>query len=365
MNALLQTDEMFSIEPNKDIQYLQEFIIDSRIISEIYGLDNKEQEKITEIFRMRIPQYYLNLIEKPYDPIWLQAIPDIRELDDDGLQEDPFWEDNPRFSPVPNLTHRYPDRALFFVTDQCPLYCRFCMRKRKTQRGSKVNQETISQGIDYIKSTTKIREVILSGGDPFMLPKKTLFQILSDLHSLDHVEIIRIHTRMPCVMPQKVTEELSQMLSLFHPLFVVVHFNHPCEITKEASFALKLLSDAGIPLANQSVLLRGINDDTNIIKDLCLKLIKNRVRPYYLHQADPVHGTDHFRTRVEKGVEIIQQLNGRISGLAIPKFVVDGPGGGGKIPLQPNHDQHIFEDRVILKNCDGDTMIYPQVSLDS
>ncbi|MGK5093158.1 KamA family radical SAM protein [Deltaproteobacteria bacterium TL4] len=343
------------------LEALKGAIQSSEELARRLSLNEESQAQITKTYKVRVPEYYLNLIQSPHDPIWKQAIPDLHELDEDHLPEDPFEEDASYYSPTPHLTHRYPDRALLLVTDVCPMYCRYCMRKRKTQKKGGVSQQTVLQGIDYIRKTPQIREVILSGGDPMMLSDRRLEEILQALHQIPHLDLIRIHTRMPCVQPQRITPELGAMLSSFHPLFIVVHFNHPRELTPEASQALSYLADSGIPLSNQSVLLKGVNDDPQVMKQLCLGLLKRRVRPYYLHQADLVHGTDHFRTRVETGVEIIRQLQGQISGLAIPQFVIDGPGGGGKVPLMPDQGQQITEKFVILKNCEGKTMIYPQI----
>ena len=348
------------VSETNGIKALKDAVWTEQELSHQLNFDFAEQREVIRTYRMRVPKYYLNLIEHQDDALWKQAIPDRRELEKDNLVEDPFLEDSPQYSPVPNLTHRYPDRALLLVTDRCPMYCRYCTRKRKTQKNANVTWDSVQQGIDYIRKTPQLREVILSGGDPLMLSDDRLRRILEALKSIPHIEVLRIHTRTPCVLPQRVTEELTKMLSTFHPLYVVVHFNHPREITPESSLALRYLADSGIPLSNQSVLLKGINDDPEIIKELCGKLLKNRVRPYYLHQADLVHGTDHFRTRVETGLAIIQDLQGQISGLAIPQYVIDGPGGGGKIPLQPR-GQEVLEDKVILKNCDGESMIYPQV----
>ncbi|MBF0352214.1 MAG: KamA family radical SAM protein [SAR324 cluster bacterium] len=346
------------------VDALKQVISRETVLSQQLKLDVEQLRAITREYRVRIPEYYLNLIEAPDDPIWKQSVPDERELDSDNLPEDPFLEDDPHYSPVPHLTHRYPDRVLLLVTDQCPMYCRYCMRKRKTQKHGGVTRSTIQQGIAYIQRTPAVREVILSGGDPLMLADSLLERILRQIRAVEHVEILRIHTRMPCVLPQRVTPELARMIARFHPLFMVVHFNHPRELTPEAKTALGYLADAGIPLNNQSVLLKGVNDDPVVLRTLCLELLKSRVRPYYLHQADLVHGTDHFRTRVETGLEIMRSLRGQISGLAVPQYVLDGPGGGGKIPLYPDDQQVVLEEKVILKNCDGGNMEYPQVAKD-
>lgn len=348
-------------QTSQGISALKESVKNGQALAKQLGITPEEVLLVTKKYRVRVPQYYLSLIESENDPIWRQAIPSLHELTEDGLAEDPFAEDDPQYSPVPHLTHRYPDRVLLLVTDVCPMYCRFCMRKRKTQKGQPITKKSIEDGIAYIRETPQVREVILSGGDPLMLTDRRLDQILSQLRKIPHLEIIRIHTKMPCVQPQRVTPALAQMIAAHCPVFMIVHFNHPREITPQSSLALKYLADAGIPLNNQSVLLKDVNDDVAVQRELCLKLLHNRVRPYYLHQADLVHGTNHFRTRVEKGLEIIQQLRGQISGLAVPQYVIDGPGGGGKIPLYPDIGQTVNEQQVVLKNCEGGEMIYPQV----
>lgn len=316
---------------SKGIQALQEHVSDPEFLASHFNLDSHDQALVAKKYRVRIPQYYLNLIQHPDDPIGKQALPSMEELSEDDLPEDPYLEDDPRYSPVPHLTHRYPDRVLLLVTDVCPMYCRFCMRKRKTQRGASITKETIMQGIDYIRNTPQVREVILSGGDPLMLADHKIESLLEQIHSIPHVDVVRIHTKMPCVEPRRITPELAQRLGKYPPMYLIVHFNHPREITPQAEEALSLLANAGICLGNQSVLLKGVNDDAEVMKELCLKLLKNRVRPYYLHQGDLVHGTNHFRTRVETGLQIVGKLRGQITGLAVPQFVVDAPGGEGSI----------------------------------
>jgi lysine 2,3-aminomutase len=319
-----------------------------------------DADAVNQEYRMRIPTYYLGLIEKEGDPIWLQSVPDARELDDDNLPEDPLAEDKPENSPVPHLTHRYPDRVLLLVTDRCPMYCRYCTRKRKTLKGSGVGSETIQQGIDYIAAHPEVRDVIISGGDPLMLSDEKLRSILARLRAIPHVQILRVHSRMPCVQPQRVTKELAEMIGSFKPVFMNVHFNHPREVTDEAKRALDLLADAGIPLGNQTVLLRGVNDDPKVMMELNHKLLMCRVKPYYLYQADMVKSTDHLRTRVEDGIAIIQALRGWTSGLAVPQYVIDGPDGGGKIPIVPQYLQKLDSDEVILQNYQGRRIVYQQ-----
>lgn len=291
------------------------------------GVDLAEVERVHDVFPLRISRHYLDLIEEPGDPIWLQAMPDIRELSDEGFA-DPLAEEAD--SPVPYLTHRYPDRVLLRVTDTCASYCRFCTRRWKIADPDPVPPEVIQTAIDYIRAHPEVRDVIVSGGDPLMLSDSRLEGILSDLRAIPHVEIIRIGTRVPVTLPERVTPELCDMLRRFHPLYVNTHFNHPREITPESARACGLLADAGIPLGNQSVLLKGVNDTPEVMTELVQKLLTIRVRPYYIYQADLVRGTDHFRTSVQTGLDIIRALRGHTSGLAVPHYVIDAPGGGGR-----------------------------------
>jgi len=285
---------------------------------------------------MRINPYYLSLIQKKGDPLWLQAIPDIRELENDsGAEPDPLGEESQ--SPVPNLIHRYPDRVLFLVSDKCALYCRHCMRKRRVGHASAITRDTIDQGIAYIQSNPAVKEVILSGGDPFLLSDEGLKKILHQIRLIPHVDILRIHTRVPCTLPHRVTYKLAQMLKQFHPIYINIQFNHPDEITSEASEACLRLADAGIPLGSQTVLLKGVNDDADVLEHLMRNLLRIRVKPYYLHHGDPVCGAAHFRTSIEKGLEIMRSLYERMPGIGIPQYVIDLPKGGGKIPLIPDY----------------------------
>jgi len=306
---------------------------------------------------MRINPYYLSLIKEPNDPLWLQAVPDFRELNDPLGLEDPLNEEEQ--SPVPNITHRYPDRVLFLVSSQCAMYCRFCTRKRKVGRSLTVTEETIALGIEYIGRHREVRDVLLSGGDPLLLTDKSIEHILKALRQIPHVEIIRIGTRVPCTLPQRITIRLVNMLKKYHPLYINTHFNHPIEITPEAAKACGRLADAGIPLGCQTVILRGVNDDAAIMKQLMQGLLRIRVRPYYLYQADLTQGTGHFRTPVDKGLEIIEALRGHTSGLCVPTFVVDVPGGGGKTPLLPNYLLRREEDTLVLRNYQNNVYSYP------
>jgi lysine 2,3-aminomutase len=281
-------------------------------------------------------------------------------LQDEQSPEDPLHEDED--SPVPRLTHRYPDRVLFLITDRCPMYCRFCTRKRMVGRASDITEKTIEMGIEYIRQHPEIRDVLLSGGDPLMVSDAKLEHIVSSLRAIQHLQVIRIGTKFPCVLPSRITENLCNMLKKYHPIYVNTHFNHPREITPEAKEACERLVNAGIPVGCQTVLMKGVNDDPAVMKDLMHKLLMMRVRPYYLYQADLTRGTNHFRTRVEVGLQIIQALRGHTTGFAVPQFVIDAPGGGGKIPLMPEYVQKFDANEIVLKNFEGKEYRYPQVN---
>ncbi len=320
------------------------------------------QETIAK-FPLSITPYYLSLIDTENyenDPIYKQAFPSISELQvGDFEMRDPLDED--KDSPVPGITHRYPDRVLFQVSPICSMYCRHCTRKRKVGDESLLpNREQLSRGIRYIRNTTAVRDVLLSGGDPLLQSDESLDWILTELRNIPHVEVIRIGTRIPVVLPYRVTEGLVAILKKHHPLWVNTHFNHPREITESSKEALSKLSDAGIPLGNQTVLLAGINDSPVIIKKLVHKLVQNRVRPYYLYQCDLSEGLNHFRTPVGKGVEIMESLIGHTSGFAVPSYVIDAPGGGGKIRIAPNYLVSWSHDKVVLRNFEGVITTYEE-----
>ena len=282
---------------------------------------------------MRINPYYLSLICGKGDPLWIQAVPDIREVEIDSFSSDPQHEH--RWSPVPNLVHRYPNRALIIVSNQCALHCRHCFRKRLVGRPGIVTPEIIKDGIDYIQNTPTINEVILSGGDPLLLEDHQLEVLLNRIRAIRHVEVIRIHSRVPCTLPQRITPDLVAVLKKYHPLYFNTQFNHPDEMTPQATAACTLLLDAGIPMGCQSVLLKGVNDSPETMQNLWQALLKIRVKPYYLHHADPVKGTTHLRTTIACGLSIMQTVRSQISGMGIPQYVVDLPEGGGKIPVPP------------------------------
>lgn len=330
-------------------------------VADVFGLDPQSIRKVAEQFKIRINPYYLSLIKAKGDPLYRQMVPDPLELEDAacGVQ-DPLSEDAD--SPVPGVVHRYPDRVLFLVSHECASYCRFCTRKRMVGEISKMPPDFVEKGLGYIREHPEIRDVVVSGGDPLLLSDERLNYILGAIRIIPHVEIIRIGTRVPCVLPQRVTAALVRMLKKHHPLFMNVHFNHPDEITPKSAKALNRLADAGIPLGNQTVLLKGVNDDPLVMRKLMQKLVSCRVRPYYIYQADAVAGTAHLRTRVEKGLEIIRDgLRGWTSGLAVPHFVIDSPEGGGKVPLLPAYVASINDQEVVLRNYEGKRHVYRQV----
>jgi len=322
----------------------------------------EDDPKILKELRMAITPYYLSLIDPhdPYDPIRKQAIPTIHELHISSSDlVDPLHEDVD--SPVPGLTHRYPDRVLFLVTENCSMYCRHCTRKRFAGHHDKAPPQTqIDKCIEYIRETPAIRDVLLSGGDALLISDKKLEDILVRLKEIPHVEIIRIGSRTPVVMPQRITPELCEMIKKYHPIWFNTHFNHSNEITEDSKRACEMLADAGIPLGNQSVLLRGVNDCIHVMKKLVQDLVKIRVRPYYIYQCDLSVGIEHFRTRVSQGIEIIEGLRGHTSGLCVPTFVVDAPGGGGKIPVMPDYTISQGNKRVVLRNFEGVITTYEE-----
>ena len=312
--------------------------------------------------RMAITPYYLSLIDPtdPFDPIRRQCVPTAKELvaaPEDQL--DPLHEDAD--SPVRGLTHRYPDRVLLLITDQCSMYCRHCTRRRFAgQHDCSLPAEQIDRCIEYIREHEEVRDVLLSGGDALMVSDERLRYILTKLRAIEHVEIIRIGSRTPVVLPQRITPQLCALLKEFHPLWLNTHFNHPNEITADSAKACAMLADAGIPLGNQSVLLAGVNDCVHVMTTLVHELVKLRVRPYYIYQCDLSMGLKHFRTPVSKGIEIIEALRGHTSGFAVPTFVVDAPGGGGKIPVMPNYLISESPSRVVLRNFEGVITSYTQ-----
>lgn len=322
-----------------------------------------ELQEVTRNFRMGTTPYYLALSDPadPHDPIARQSLPAIEEyLYQNTGEDDPLREER---SPVPGLTHRYPDRVLLVISNTCSMYCRHCTRKRIMGEGA-VRRVDLDRMIDYVASHPEIRDVIVSGGDPLMLSTPRLEEVLSRVRAIRHVQIIRIGTRVPCVLPQRVDAELCAMIAKYHPVWINVQFNHPRECTAEATRACDMLLRAGVPLNNQSVLLRGVNDDAETMRALIHGLLRMRVRPYYLFQCDPVRGSEHFRTSIAKGIEILEQLRGHTSGLSVPTYVIDLPGGGGKVPVGPEYLMHYDEraGRAVLRNFQGRVFEYADPS---
>ena len=334
-------------------------------VADRFGADVAEREIDVEAlapafenFQMRITPAALDLIQEPGDAIWNQYVPTTQELDVVDGVIDSLDEDGD--SPVPNITHRYPDRVLFLVSPVCASYCRFCTRRRKVGDPEKIPLNQYDSAFEYIASHPEIRDIILSGGDPMMLSDRRLEYIFQKLRAIPHVEIIRIGSRITSHLPERITPEFCEMVKKYHPVYMNTHFDHPSELTPAAVAALGRLADAGVPLGCQTVLLRGVNDDPVIMKELMQKLMKARVRPYYIYMADQVAGGEHFRTTVEKGLEIIKALRGWTSGLAVPHFVIDAPGGGGKVPLLPEYVEEINEDEVVFRNYEGKRFVYKQ-----
>ncbi|MCP4752499.1 MAG: lysine 2,3-aminomutase, partial [Proteobacteria bacterium] len=306
--------------------------------------------------------YYASLIDRKYRRcvIRLQAVPRILETGDDADDyDDPLHEDVD--SPVPGITHRYPDRVLFLIAHMCSMYCRHCTRRRMVGiEDQHLNRKQIDRGIEYIHSHTAVRDVLLSGGDPFVLSDNRLEYVLKKLREIEHVEIIRLGSRTPVVLPQRITDSLVGMLRKYHPLYLNTHFNHPREITQQSMEACARLADAGISLGNQTVLLRDVNDCPYIMKKLVQELLAIRVKPYYIYQCDLSRGISHFRTSITKGMEIMENLRGHTTGMGVPTFVVDAPGGGGKIPVMPNYLLSQSDRRLVLRNYEGVITTYTQ-----
>jgi lysine 2,3-aminomutase len=314
---------------------------------------------------LAVTPYFASLMDpiNPNCPIRRQGIPRIEEIHlSKNEMVDPLGEDT--HSPVPGLVHRYPDRVLLLVTDQCAVYCRYCTRRRLV--GS--NERSITQGnfeevLKYLKSHRKVRDVLLSGGDPLLLENERLEEMLSRLRAIPHIELLRIGTRVPVTLPQRITSGLVRMLKKYHPLMISIHFTHPKEITDQVRRACSELADGGIPLGSQTVLLKGINDKPYIMKKLVQELLKIRVRPYYIYQCDLAMGTEHFRTSVATGIQIMEKLRGHTTGYAVPTYVVDAPGGGGKIPLQPDYVVSKGRGKIVLRNYEGKVFEYPEPNI--
>ena len=334
-------------------------------LSQIISLGEQEQEEITlslKRFRMAISPYFASLMdpEDPACPLRRQAVPSINETYAYPWEmKDPLNEEDD--SPVPCIVHRYPDRVLFLVTQQCAMYCRHCVRRRFVgDEDLAVTKAEKDRAIDYIAGRPEVRDILISGGDPLSMSDGDLEYIISRLKNIKHVEVIRIGTRVPAVMPMRITPALLDMLKKYHPIWMNLHFNHPNELTRQSLKACADLADAGIPLGNQSVLLKNINDNTETMKELLLKLVQARIRPYYVYQCDLFEGSEHFRTKIESGLEIIRNLTGNISGFAIPRYVLDAPNGGGKVPLNPDYIISLDDQKIELNNYEGRAYTYPQ-----
>jgi lysine 2,3-aminomutase len=333
-------------------------------IEKVVPLDESERKALQSsgLFRVDITPYFISLIDPndPNDPVRKQIIPRSDEMQAfTAMMEDSLAED--RHSPVPGLVHRYPDRVLMLVTTQCASYCRYCTRSRIVgDPGQTFSRQEFEAQIEYLKRTPQVRDVLLSGGDPLVLAPKILEEILTRLREIPHIEIVRIGSRVPVFLPMRVTQDLCDMLEKYHPLWINIHINHPNEISQELADACDRMARAGIPLGNQSVLLAGVNDCVHIQRELVQKMTRIRVRPYYLYQCDLVEGAGHFRTPVAKGIEIIEGLRGHTSGYAVPQFIVDAPGGGGKIPVMPNYQISASDHKIILRNYEGYVTTYEE-----
>src|SRR5512134_2628436 len=337
---------------------------DLEVLETFINLTPEEIEGVSapDKFRLDITPYFASLIDPddPLCPVRQQVIPKGRELKAfDSMMEDSLAED--QHSPVPGLVHRYPDRVLMLVTTQCASYCRYCTRSRIVgDPGATFKRSEWDAAIDYLKRTPQVRDVLLSGGDPLTLAPKLLEELLARLREIPHIEIIRIGSRVPVFMPMRVDQEFCDMVQKYHPFWMNIHVNHAREITPELRQACDRLSRAGVPLGNQSVLLAGINDSVNIQRELVHELVKMRVRPYYLYQCDLVEGSGHLRTTVARGIEIIEGLRGHTSGFAVPTYVVDAPGGGGKIPVMPNYQISMSDHKIVLRNYEGFITTYEE-----
>ena len=326
-----------------------------------------EIQNVIDKYPMAITPYYATLIGRAdlSDPIFQMSVPNHCELNDPTcLSEDPLEEHEDM--PVPGLVHRYRDRALLIVTTMCSMYCRHCTRKRIAgTRESAISPRRLQQVVEYLCAHPEISDVIVSGGDPLTMSDSNIEMVLSALRAVPTVQVIRIGTRVPVVLPMRITDALVNILKKYHPLWINTHFNHPNELTEQAKQACAKLADAGIPLGNQTVLLRGVNDNPQVIERLCRGLIATRVRPYYLYQCDLVRGVEHFRTSIRKGIEIMEYLRGRVSGMAIPTFVVDAPHGGGKIPVLPNYVISMSPTHTVLRNYEGMLVNYPEPGIEA
>ena len=341
---------------------LKESLRNPEELAERFQLSAAELRKVSEVFPLRIPRPLLARIQTPADPLFRQCVPDPRELTESSdLMTDPLGEI--RFGKEECIVQKYPDRCLFLVSGECAMYCRFCTRKRKFRQPFRIGKKQIDEGLAYIAAHRELRDVLISGGDPFLLDDDRIEYILQGVRAAKHIRIIRIGTRTPAVLPERITPRLVSVLKKYHPLYLNVHFNHPDELTEPTIKALNRLANAGIPLGSQTVLLKGVNDDPEIIRELMWRLLAARVRPYYIFQCDLIYGTEHFRTSLAKGLEIMKALRGWSSGMANPHFVIDLPRGGGKVPLIPEYLVKT-EGRIrTYRNYCGEEYIYPDVEI--
>ncbi|TWJ19655.1 KamA family radical SAM protein [Geobacter argillaceus] len=327
-------------------------------LAERFGIDPEPLQAVAARYPLRITPYYLGLVREVGDPIWRQCVPDPVELDDAGLAADPLAEE--ALSPVPGLIHRYPDRVVWLVSNACAVYCRFCMRKRQVGCGEARVCARTDDALHYLRGHPEIRDVILSGGDPLLLTDDRLADLLARIRQVPHIEIVRIGTRIPVTLPERITAGFCRLLQRFHPVYLNLHFNHPLELTDQAAAACGRLADAGVPLGNQTVLLKGVNDDPATMTGLMQRLLASRVRPYYLHHPDLVAGTAHFRPSVRTGMALMEKLRGHTSGLANPYYVIDLPGGKGKVPILPEYGR--WEgDTLLLRTYQGETVSYRDI----
>jgi len=335
-------------------------VVDPRGLKELFGINEKKIDQIIKKFPMSINSYYLGLIKKRNDPIWKQCIPDFKEISDRRGKADPLREEI--YSPIFGLVHRYPDRVLLLVSNLCATYCRFCTRKRKVgKQYSCLSDKDFKKAIRYIESHKKIRDVIISGGDPLLLSDERVEHYIKNIRKIDHVEIIRIDSRTPCTLPQRITPKLCKMLTKYPPVYFLTHFNHPREITKEAKKACEMLVNSGVVMGNQSVLLKGVNDDPKVLIELGQELLKIKVRPYYLFIADAVRGTAHFRVSIRRALRIMKGVIGHTSGLAVPRLIIDLEKGGGKIPLLPSYMIERTDGKYIFENFEGRKFSYTDI----
>lgn len=337
---------------------LQKSICSPKELAEHLQIEEEEIRKVSQVFPFRIPPRILSLIREKGAPVSRQCVPDPAELEDScALMDDPLGEEHHKA--ITHVVKKYPDRCLFLVSNQCAMYCRFCTRKRKFRQDFVITDQQIEQGIAWIRAHREIHDVLISGGDPLLLTDDRLSYILEKIHAISHVKFIRIGTRAPIVLPERITKKLCSTLKRFHPLYINIHCNHPAELTADVQKALNRLADSGIPLGCQTVLLKGVNDNVETMRELMYALLSVRVKPYYIFLSDLIYGTEHFRTSIDKGLEIIKGLRGYITGMGVPHLVIDLPGGGGKITLVPDHLKKRSKNNCIFTNYLGEEYLYP------